>query len=121
MIEITCIFFEYILAYFFFRNSALGMIDEVKINFKHFPNHYVLPPRWIRNHFKLKKSEIPKYLFFRLCVSMIFGLLAPITSIICMISQLNNLVIGILIFSPCVFVIPDTIAFIIISHAFKKS
>ena len=110
----------YVLLYFFFRNSAIGMIDEIKTNFKLFPKHYTLPPRWMRKHFKLKKSEIPKYLFFRLCVSMFFGLLTPVVCVVCLFSQFNACVVGAMVLLPCAFVIPDTVVFIIMSRIFKK-
>ena len=120
MIEISVLFAEYLLSYFFFRNSALGMIAEVRTNFRLYEKHYKLPPRWLRKHFRLKKDEIPKYLLFRLYVSISFGIMAPISIVICLASQLNSLVVGIMLFIPCVFVIPDSIVFIILSSIFKR-
>lgn len=119
MIESFIVFSGYILIYFFFRNSAVGMIEEVRINFKLYPKHYVRIPRWMQNHFKIKRKEIPKYLFFRLCISLFFGILAPIVAVMCLIIQ-QQAVIGFVIFIPCLFGILDTVQFIIVSHIFKK-
>ena len=120
MIELFMLFSGYVLCYFFFKNSAIGMINEVKTNFNLFPKYYCLPPRWMRKHFNLKNKKIPQYLCFRLYVSIAFGLLAPVTTIIGLCTQFNNIVIGIILFAPSFFVLPDTIQFIILSHIFKK-
>ena len=119
IIEIIMILSLYILAYFFFRNSAIGMIDEIRTNFRFFPKHYALPPRWIRKHFNLRKEEIPKFLLFRLYVSLFFAFSAPLAILICMLSRFNTYVVGVMLFLPC-FVIPDTFVFMILAHVFKK-
>ena len=120
MKEIIVIFIEYLLFYLFFRNSAVGMINEIRTNFKLFAKHYSMPPQWMRKHFNLKKTEIPKFLLFRLYVSMAFGILIPITSIVCLITQFNSYAVGGMMFFPCLFVILDTVVFSILSHIFKR-
>ena len=97
------------------------MIDEIRTKFKLYPKHYSLPPSWVRKHFKLKKDPVPKYLLFRLFVAIAFGILAPISTIVCLCTGFNHMAIGIMLLAPCIFAIVDTVQFIITSHIFKKS
>lgn len=117
---IVAILGEYLLLYLFLKNSAIVAMNEIKTNFKLFSKHYCLPPVWIRKHFKLKKTEIPKFLLFRLYVAMFFLVSAPIAVIICLVSQFNFRVIGSLMFFPGLFVLIDNVVFIILYFAFKK-
>ncbi len=114
------IFSVYVLFYFFYRNSTLVAIDDIRTNFKFFPKHYCLPPRMIRKHFGLKKSEIPKFLCFRLYVSLSSWVLAPISSIICVCVAFDKTVIYIMMSIPPIFVVADTITFLIMLHIYKK-
>ena len=45
-------------------------IEDIRINFRFFPKHYAMPPRWIRKHFNLRKKEIPKFCLFGLYVAI---------------------------------------------------
>ena len=119
MIESVIVFVEYVLSCIFFRNSAADMIETVRINLKLYPKHYVQISRWMRNLFNIRKCEIPKYLAFRLYLSLFWGLSAPIVAIICLFTQQQN-IIGTIIFIPCMFAIPDTIIFVVVSHFFKR-
>ena len=107
-------------AYIFFRSTAKIKIDEIKTNFKYFPKQYSLPPRWMRKHFKLQKAEIPKFLLFRLYLAISYGVLAPISVIVGIITQFDSHVLRIMAFSSVLFVIPDSVVFIIMSHLFEK-
>ena len=120
MTEIPILLGEYILTCFFFRNSARAMIDDIKINSKLYSKYYCMPAKYIRMLFGLKKEKIPTYLYFRLYISIIFGFLAPTTSIICLATQFNPLATGIMLFIPPVFTLVDTPPFLIMSHIFKK-
>lgn len=110
----------YVLAYLFFRSSAKGMIEDIKTNFKFFPKHYIMPPRWMREHFALKKTEIPKFLFFRLLISLLHLILIPVQIIVYVILRFDPFVVYDFVLASCVYVIPDTIVFIIFSRVYKK-
>lgn len=58
--------------------GAIRSIKEVKTNFKFFPRHYSMPPKWIRKLYHLKKAKIPKYLLFMLYLSVALGMLSII-------------------------------------------
>lgn len=121
MIVVIYVFGIYLLIYFFLKNSAFAMLNEVKTNFRLYPKHYSMPPKWMRKHFNLKKAEIPKYLIFRLYLSMSFLILAPIASIVCFVTVFNPKVAGALIFYPSVFIVfVDFVVFVIMFHIFKR-
>ena len=117
--EIIILFSQYLLISFFIKNSAIEMIEQIGTNSKLYPKHYCMPSPWMRKCFKLKKNELPNYLYYRLYVSIGFLILAPITSIICLCTQFNTIVIGGMLVAPCLFVIVDTVQFIVVSHIFK--
>ena len=110
----------YALLYFGYRISSLNMIKEVRTNFRLFPKHYALPPRWVRKFFGLKKDEIPKYTLVRLYVALIFGIMVFISPFVCLFTSCNADVIYYMTFVPCLFVLPDLIVYIIVLHIFKK-
>ena len=120
MAEIIILLGEYILCCFFFKNSALGMIDKIRTNSRLYPKYYVLPSKCLRKYFGLKKSKIPNYLYYRLYISLVFCILAPITTVVCLCTEFNIYAIKVMIFAPCLFVIPDTIFYIILSNIYKK-
>jgi len=120
MNEIVVILVQYVLFHCFFKNSAINMIDDVKTSFRFYPKHYLLPPRWIRKLYGLKKKEIPKYLLYRLYVSLAFLLLIPINIFVLLISQINPFFSSIMILMPCVYIVLDSFIFIIVSRIFKK-
>ena len=110
----------YFLCYCFTRNSAKETISDIGYNSKFYPYHYTLPPKWLRKHFGLKKSMIPKFLCARLYLALAWGGLVPITALICLIAQCNKVVVGFLLVFPCAFTILDTIIFTIVSYIYKK-
>lgn len=124
MNELIVIFSEYLLLFLFYRNSAITAIEEIKTNFKFFPKYYSLPPRWLRNFFKLPNSEVPTFLHFRLWISFIHLCLAFLASIIHILTMgntaINSVVVAIILFTPCVFGILDTISFCILFSVFNK-
>ena len=61
MYECLFLICVYLAAYRFFRFTAVITINDIKTNFKLFPKHYALPPRWIRKHFKLKKLKFQSF------------------------------------------------------------
>ena len=120
MYECLFLICVYLLSYRFFRITAVGTINDIKRNLKLFPKHYALPPRWIRKHFKLKKAEVPKFLLFRLYVSLACGILAFATPIIYLLSNFNAIVGGVMAFAPIIYLFPDLVVFFVLSHIFKK-
>ena len=120
MLEMLIIFGEYLLFCLFLRNSALNAIDDIKINFKLFSRHYSMPSRGLRKIFRLKKREIPKFLIFRLYVSLIFGILTPISSVIALILSFNEDIISIIIIFPLGYMLLDLILFLVMYHIFRR-
>ena len=107
----------------FYRNCRITTkikIDDIRIKAKFFPKYYSMPPRWIRKHFKLKKSYIPKFLLFRLYLAVSFLFLALLNATICLIIKPNYIVIQIMTFVPLFFYCIDLIVFFIVCHIFEK-
>lgn len=120
MFGVIILFCLYLILYLFFRNSARHAINDIRTNFRFFPKHYAHPPRWIRKHFNLRNEEIPKFLLFRLYVSLSFVLLEPIVIIVSILSLLNTYTITLLMVLPMPFVLFDTITFVILYHIYRK-
>lgn len=110
----------YVLVYFFYRNSTLSMITEIKINFRFYPKHYCFTPKLIQSHFSLKRKEIPRFLCIRLCFAISILCMLPIVIFVYFISKLNNYVVGGALIFLFGLVIIDTIVFLILSCFFKN-
>lgn len=54
------------------------------IGLKYYPKGYIMPNRKIRKIFKLKKQEIPKWLYFDLLLSFVYILLFLCTVFVCL-------------------------------------
>ena len=102
------------------RSTTKIEIEDIKTNLKYFPKHYIMPPRWIRKHFNLRKAYIPKFLLFRLYLAISFLILGPISAIICLIIKPNWYFVQAMFFTPQIFYVIDLIVFFILCHFFKK-
>lgn len=109
-----------ILSCFNCRNSAIGMIGEIGINERFYPQKYKTLTRGMRKFFNINYKMIPKYLFCELIISILFAMLAPIYIIIYLCFGKNiNVLGGLLLFHVCL-IIADRIFFIIMSTIFKR-
>lgn len=68
-------------------NITKNVIERVGYHRKHYPKGYILPSRRIRKFFKLKKKEIPKWLYVELLMSIYFALLFILCSVIFLCSD----------------------------------
>lgn len=105
----------------FFRNLAVGTIEETGTNSRLYPKHFIEPKRWIKKLFNIKDRVIPKYLYFELYLSLFFLILAPVSIAICIIFVFNYTVVHILVmFYMCLGLI-NVIVIIFMSFIFKKN
>lgn len=83
------------------KNSALGMIKRIRRNEKYYPSKYVIPPRFIRKFFRIFKTPIPKFLLTEFYFSLLFLILAPVSTLLCFISGWSpKIVIVFIVFYP---------------------
>lgn len=61
-------------------NVAKRMIEDIGYHRKYYPKRYIMPNRKVRKLFKLKKKEIPKWLYAELLMSIYFALLFIVSS-----------------------------------------
>lgn len=102
------------------RNSAIGMIKRIGNNARHYPKGFVVPAKWIRTLFGLKKhSIIPRYLYFELIMSLIFAALCPINILICIVTDWYT-VPGILLMIHCCLIIVNLLFFAIMTLIVEK-
>ena len=120
MVEILMLIALYGMCHFFFKNSAIGELSEMKWIYQEKPNRYLKTPRWIKKHFRVKNEFIPKYICFRLCVSVFSLMMIPISALICLITKLDSIAVGIMVFVPCAYVIPDTLVYALYCRVFWK-
>lgn len=52
--------------------SSRKIIKEVGFHKKYYPKRYIMPSRRFRKFFKLKKIEIPKWLYLEFCMSFVY-------------------------------------------------
>ena len=101
------------------KNSAIGMIKEIKTNSPHYPKWYVTPARWIRKLFKVRQHLIPRYLYFELILSLFFAILGPLNMLICVITNFSLDVAGVLIMVHACLIVLNMIFFSIMSTLLK--
>lgn len=106
-------------AFFWSRNLTMGLIDEGYNPTKH-PKRYVVPVRWIRKLFKIKKQFIPRYCYFRLFLTLFYFALAPINIIIGIISGFSPFVMWMLVMILCCLGIVDIIVYAIATFILKR-
>lgn len=107
------------------RNIAIKQSETIGVRTwsPYYPKWYILPPRWIRKIFNLKKRLMPKFLFFELIMSLIFAALAPINLIISAsvtLADLPRSIIGILIMIHVCLIIVNEIFIIIMSFIMQR-
>lgn len=115
-----CVFIEYYYMHYYYKVTAKNKIEEIKTNFRFFPKHYALPPRWIRKRFKLKKEEIPKFLLCRLLGSALYFILSFIMPFIFLFAQFNSIIKYIIVATPLFCALLDQTVFVIMSLVFKR-
>jgi len=121
--DIEFVFFSIafvILSCFNCRNSAIGMIGEIGINERFYPQKYKQLTIGMRKFFNINYKMIPKYLYCELIISILFVILAPIYIIIYLCSNKSiNVLGGLLLFHVCL-IIANLIFFTIMSTIFKR-
>ena len=62
--------------------STKKTIKEVGFHKKYYPKKYIMPNRKIRNLFKLKKREIPKWLYWEFYISFLYIALFVVSTLV---------------------------------------
>ena len=102
------------------KNSAIGMIERIGTNSRHYPSGYIVPPKWVRTVFKLTQRLIPRYLYYELILSLFFAVLGPVNLIVCFITDSSANIVGVLIMLHVCLVVVNMIIFAITSSLMKK-
>ena len=89
-----------------FKIAAMKLIEEIGISSRHYPKHYVVPKRWIRNIFHIKEHKIPRFLNFELLLSLFFLALGPLNIVICIAVDGDKFISGMLVmFHSCLIIV----------------
>ena len=120
MLSTITVFWLCWIVYEFMKNSSLSMLNKVKTNFRLYPKHYSMPPRWMRKRFKLRKADIPKYLIVRLYIAMAFLICAPILAFVTFVTQFYPIVPLVLLYFVYFVVFFDIVIYIIMYSVFSK-
>ena len=80
----------------------------------------MVTPRWVKKKFNVKQLLIPKYLYFYLITSRFFIISLPINSIVTVIVNGNESVVGILFWIQVSVSLLNTISYLIITPIFKR-
>ena len=79
------------------KNSALGMTKRISRKEKYYPRKYAAPPCIIKKFFRISKAPIPKFLLTELYFSLLFLILAPVSTLLCFISGWSPKIVIVLI------------------------
>lgn len=109
-----------IMSFFNCRNSTVGMISEIGLNYSYDPKRYVAPNKKLARLFKIKQRVLPKYLYCELYVAVVFAILGPLNSLIYICSDYNKTVFGILFMIHICLIIVNALFFIVFSIVFKR-
>lgn len=120
--------FEYILGFiclsFLFgvswKNISIGTIDEIRTHSRYYPKAYMVTPRWVKKKFNVKQQLIPKYLYYFLISSRFFVISLPINSIVTVIVNGDEAVVGLLILIQLSLSLFNTVLYLIITPIFKR-
>lgn len=108
--------------------SALGYANltknadkEIRINFKFYPKHYMMPPHWLRKMFSLTKREMAKFLVLQLYFSIASIAIGTINAVLFLVNSSTSVNIArcLLMFQMC-WGIVYTIVFLILFRKFKQ-
>lgn len=102
------------------KAAARGLIKEIAINPRFFPKYYILPKPRIRKRFGIKQTQIPKYLYYQLYISILFAALGPFNSFVYICTNDNITIAGILVLIHVALIIVNSSYVVIISLIFKK-
>lgn len=64
--------------FFTIKNSASNVLKDICINSRYYPKHYCSVPKWMRNFFNIKQKTIPKFIYFRFKLSIIFVIIGVV-------------------------------------------
>lgn len=103
------------------RNSSITAINDKCIPTRFYPKHFTEVPHFIKFIFKLKSREVPKYLYAKLLLSLIYALLCPMNIIISLCSGCSKSVVGILVLVQCFIGLIDQVVFVSIYSFYKNA
>lgn len=101
------------------RTSTKGMIKEIGINERFYPKRYVVPCNFIAKHFRIGKKKIPRFLYIRLYVAIVYAMMFLFNTVLYCILYSYEGITGVLIFYHCIFVLLDTVCFLLLSLVYK--
>lgn len=102
------------------RSVAINGDKEVRTNFKFYPKHYIMPPRWIRKMFSLPKREMAKYLVFHLYLSLMHIVVGIINVVILSLGlPWSKFVFGCIVMFVSTATIVDSFGFVLFLYVFK--
>ena len=103
------------------RNSSINANKKIRTNFRFYPKHYMIPPRWIRKLFSLPKKEVAKFLVWHLFFSLAHIALGIINATLLLIDFPASVFIAkcLIMFQTC-WVLIDAIAFCVLLRRFAQ-
>ena len=110
-----------ILSYLNCRNSAVGMMNDIGINTRYYPKHYISLPKWMKKHFHIAQRQIPRFLYFELWLAIFFGCSGPVNTVVYISTGYDRNVIGIILLIHCCVIILNMVFFAVMSTVYKKS
>jgi len=120
IMDLLALWSAYILWFFFLKNSSITLLDEIHNHYYLNSKYYLKTPRFIKKCFMIRKHKIPKFICFRLFLSLVSIILALVGTIIyfCMNRDLH--IIGVMIMGLCILAILDIIQLCVLMVIFKK-
>lgn len=110
-----------IMAALSYKNSAISANKDIRTNFKFYPRHYMMPPRWMRKIFSLPKKEMAKFLVCRLLFSVAHIAIGIINAALVLINfSVSVFVVKCLIMFQVCWALIDAVVFLVLLRKFNK-
>lgn len=95
------------------------MISKIGIKRKYYPQNYILPSRKFRKMFKLEKREMPKWIYFELCLSIVYIAYFLLFTLLYFIIDNKFGVVKVFMFIYMIFTIPNLIYIVVSSYRYR--
>jgi len=102
------------------KNSAIGMIEQLRTYLPCYPKGYVTPAKWVRRIFKIRQRMVPRYLYFELLLSLFYAILGPLNLLVCLFTNCNKKIVALLVIVHCSLIIVEAICDFIIPFILKQ-
>lgn len=110
-----------IVTYIRFKQLSFEIINNVGINSRYYPKHYITLTGRMKKFLKVKQREIPRYCFFQLLLARFFLALGPVYVVITLATGFSDMVCSIIFMLHTCLALIFLVLGLIVLTLYKKS